>query len=190
MTRYIIMGAGGLAREVDMYFSQGHTMLIPKDREKDLSGLAGDGVEGVVAVGDPVLRKKLWNIMTGKGVSPATLISHSFRYYSKYNFIDPGCVICPGAMITIGIRLWHNVYININATIGHDTTIGPHSIVNPGANIGGNVTIGEGVLIGAGAVIKQDLTIGDWARIGSGANIVKDVPAGETWISPAARRMQ
>lgn len=101
-----------------------------------------------------------------------------------------------------------DVDIGANTTIdrgsGHDTVIGPGSMIDNLVQIGHNVVLGRGcilagqvgisgstklgdfVMAGGQAGLAGHLNIGSGARIGAQAGLMKDVAAGETVIgSPA-----
>ncbi|HTQ70450.1 MAG TPA: UDP-3-O-(3-hydroxymyristoyl)glucosamine N-acyltransferase, partial [Acidocella sp.] len=78
------------------------------------------------------------------------------------------------------------VHIDNLVQIGHNVTIGPHSVVVAQAGVSGSTHIGQGVMIAAQAGLTGHLTIGDKARIGAQSGVMQDVPAGEEVLgSPA-----
>jgi UDP-3-O-[3-hydroxymyristoyl] glucosamine N-acyltransferase len=70
--------------------------------------------------------------------------------------------------------------------IGHNTVIGPASIVVAQAGIAGSCRIGRGVVLAGQAGIADHVTIGDGAQIGSQAGVHRDVPAGAGMIGTPA----
>jgi serine acetyltransferase len=72
------------------------------------------------------------------------------------------------------------VHIDQNATIGHDTTIGAFSRLNPQACVSGSVKIADGVLVGASATVLQGLSVAARATVGAGSVVVRDVAADST----------
>lgn len=70
--------------------------------------------------------------------------------------------------------------------IGHNSTIGSHSILTPNVVVLGGAKIGSHCWIGCGTKIKDGLTVGDNAITGMDSTVTKDVPKNETWVgSPA-----
>jgi len=64
--------------------------------------------------------------------------------------------------------------------IGHNVTIGKHSIVTAGVTIAGSTKIGNYVWIGPNSIIRENIFIGDNAFIGMGSVVTKSVENG--WI--------
>jgi len=68
------------------------------------------------------------------------------------------------------------VRVNRGALIGHHTSIGDYSTIQPGANIAGCCDIGRAVYVGIGAVVIDRVKVGAQAVIGAGSLVTKDVP--------------
>ncbi len=79
------------------------------------------------------------------------------------------------------------VYIDSDATIGHDVTIGACTHIGSRAFIAGNVRIGERVNIHPCAAIASGVEVGDDAVIGMGAVVLKNVPPRCTVFGNPAR---
>ena len=71
--------------------------------------------------------------------------------------------------------------------IGHNCTIGPHSILVAQAGIAGSTRLGSYVVVGGQAGLVDHIEIGDRAMIGAQAGVVRNVPEGQIVIgTPAA----
>jgi sugar O-acyltransferase (sialic acid O-acetyltransferase NeuD family) len=140
-----------------------------------------------IAVGDNLLRNKIYDNLQEKNLTPV-------------NAIHPSAVIDPSAAIAAtGVMVAANVTINPLATIGtgvicntgciieHECVVGNFAHIGPGAVLCGNVKIGERTFVGANAVIKQGIIIGKNAMIGAGAVVVKDVADNVTVIGVPAK---
>lgn len=140
-----------------------------------------------IAVGDNLLRKKIYENLRLKDISP-------------FNAIHPSAVIDTSATIAAaGVMIAAHVVINPLAVVGtgaicntgciieHECMVGNFSHIGPGAVLCGNVKIGAGTFVGANAVIRQGITVGKNAMIGAGAVVVKDVADNITVMGVAAK---
>ncbi|ETX03111.1 MAG: hypothetical protein ETSY1_01240 [Candidatus Entotheonella factor] len=64
--------------------------------------------------------------------------------------------------------------------IGHNTTVGAHSVVAAQTGLSGSVRVGQGVRMGGQVGIADHTTIGDGAAIGAQSGIGQDVEPGAT----------
>ena len=129
-----------------------------------------------IGIGNPVLRKKiayqfeqLGGIFTST-VSPLAQIGHFG------NSIGAGCNIMTGAVITNDVKIGNGVLINLNCTVGHDSSLGDFVEMSPGVHISGNCKVGAYSNIGTNATILPKVNIGENVIIGAGSVVTKDVP--------------
>lgn len=208
-SRYIIVGAGGHAREVLDVFQAS----TDSTEQCGLAGFLDDdpGIWGRVVNSYPVLGGVTWlrnnepTAFTGFcGVGKPLARMQAVRRYeeagltfgglthqratlTKLVSVGEGVILTAGSVLTNRVILGRHVHINLNATISHDCVVGDFCTVAPGANISGNVRLGTGVEVGVGAAITQGVTVGDWAVIGAGAVVINDIPAGATAVGVPAR---
>ena len=213
MKRIAIIGAGGFAREVAWLISDiahdpsrhgnsadievaGFLVSDPaKVLERD-SAVLGDfdwlesnHVDGLaMGIGTPEVRLRLGLELKRRfpQFSWPTLIHPSVKYDNSCQFAG-GVNICAGVIATVNVTLEEFAMVNLSCTIGHESTIGAGSVINPLAAISGGVKIGKCVLVGTHAVILQYVTIGDNAVVGSGAVVNRDVAANTTVIGIPAK---
>ena len=105
----------------------------------------------------------------------ATII-HPSVIYSKSVFIETGCVIQAGSILTVDVKIGSHVHINIDSTVGHDSVLEDFVTVNPGVHINGKSFVGSGTNIGTGVVMKQGIKIGKNVIVGAGSVLIKDIP--------------
>ena len=128
----------------------------------------------VLAIGRPAVRKQIRDSLRGAPIEYPPII-HPDSTIGWPVHISEGVVISAGARISTNITLGAHVHVDQNATIGHDSTIGEFSRLNPQACVSGSVNIGRGVQVGANATILQGLTINDDATVGACACVTRDV---------------
>lgn len=133
--------------------------------------------EFILGIGNPKLRKKLFDKFTNMGGKAVTIISKNCEIGSFGNKIESGAILTTGTILTNSITVKKGVLINLNCTIGHDTTIGEFVEICPNVSVSGHCEIGNLVFIGTGAIILPNLKIGNNSIIAAGSVVSKDVPA-------------
>ncbi len=71
--------------------------------------------------------------------------------------------------------------------IGHNVSIGNHSVIAAQTGIAGSTEIGEGVMLGGQVGLADHLKVGSGARIAAGSGVMKDIGPGEKWGGLPAR---
>ena len=132
--------------------------------------------EFIIGIGNPRLRKFLYEKFTKLGGNATTIISENAEVGSFGNIIENGVIITSGNIITNDIKIKRGTMVNLSCTIGHDTTIGEFVEICPNVSISGRCTIGNLVFIGTGATILPDITIGNNSVVAAGSVVTKDVP--------------
>lgn len=115
------------------------------------------------------------------------LIHPTVRFDHSSCAVAEGVILCAGIVGTVNITFSAFSMVNLNCTLGHESTLGRGCVLNPTVNISGGVNIGEGVLVGTGAQILQYLKIGAHSVVGAGAVVTKDVEAGTTVVGVPAK---
>lgn len=209
--KLIILGAGGLAREMALLVSHINAVRPQWDflgyigEPGCLSGqnfwvmpILGDDewllqqtfeADLLLGVGYPRLRQKIMDLYLprlGQFQFP-NLVHPRSDVDLRWVNLGFGNVITSGCVFTCNISVGNFNLFNLNSTIGHDAVIGNMNVINPGCNISGGVQIGHRVLIGTGAQVLEQLTIGDDAQIGAGAVVTKNVEGGQTVVGIPAK---
>lgn len=129
-----------------------------------------------IGIGNPILRKKLYDKFTSLGGEFTSTISPSAQIGVFGNQIANGCNIMTGTIITSDIQIMTGTLINLNCTIGHDSMIGSFVELSPGVHISGNCKIGDFTVFGTNATMLPKLTIGKNVIVGAGSVVTKDLP--------------
>ena len=140
-------------------------------------------VNMVLAVGDPSTKAMLVKMIDPSRVYFPVLIHPSVIIQDEGAVsIAGGTIISAGCVLTTDIAIGAHVLINLNSTVGHDTTIGDFSSIMPGCNVAGEVKIDRGVLVGSGTNIMNGIHVGTFSKIGMGSVVIHDV-ASETTVA-------
>jgi sugar O-acyltransferase (sialic acid O-acetyltransferase NeuD family) len=204
--KIVIIGAGGFARELRWLLEEleevtpgtwefaGYAIsdlkkLGPRDSKEEVIGdldflRANTQLFSALAmgIGAPVPRLKVSSELseTFDATYWPALIHPSVRYQQRSCSFGHGSIVCAGVIGTVNLRVEPFALIDLNCTLGHESTIGRAAVLYRAANISGQVSIGDGALVGTGAQILQGLQVGAGATVGAGAVVTKSVPAGET----------
>lgn len=154
----------------------------------------GSNLTAYIAIGSSTIRKKVvhkilsWNdqVYFPSLIDPSVIMDNDPETIS----IGQGVIICAGNIITTDVIIDDFVHVNLDCTIGHDTTIASFSTLSPGCHISGHVKIGECVFSGTGAVILEGISIAHHAILGAGAVITKDILEKGTYIGIPAKKIK
>lgn len=142
----------------------------------------------VVAIGNPIVKKKIINNINNRYVDYPTIIHPTVLIGDpSYVKIGKGCIICANNIITTNIKIGDFVILNLACTVGHDTTIGDYAAFMPTCNISGEVIINECVYCGTGVKIINQIEIGENSVIGAGAVVTSSQPDNCTIVGVPAK---
>jgi len=205
-----IYGAGGLGREVyELAISINNssnrwtTIVFIDDADKidnprNLSiykyseiknNFSLDEIEFCIAVGEPIIRKKIFDNLASSGMKLATLI-HPDVTIPKSTIIGEGTIICKFVSITCDISIGKNVYVHPMACIGHDAIIGENTIVSSYVDVAGSCNIGNCTFLAINVILKQGVSIGHNTIVGMGSIVHRDLPDGVIALGNPARPMK
>lgn len=202
----MIVGAGGLGREVALILKRGEKsgakwdFIGFVDDEKQGSTIEGYPILGpinyifeadvhpwvAIAIAETHTRKRIFNELKAVGVPIATLIDPN-TLISPYVSIGEGSIVCSGSTLTTNIKLGKGCVFLPGCFIGHDTVLGDWLSLMPYVTIAGEVTVGEGTFFGIDATVINKVSIGEWCYIGAGATVTKDIPAYSLAVGVPAR---
>jgi len=208
--KYVILGAGGFAREVclhiqDYEFSIGNKMPdfifvddVTEVKQVEIRKEKYNVVKNwkfpqgfcnfIIGIGSPLAKRIMVEKAIGVGLIPCKTVIHP-RAFVQDAFIGLGGIITPGVAVTTNVIIGDYVILNLNTTVGHDTVIGDFVTCNPLCSISGNVVLEEASFVGVGASVLEKKKVGRNAVVGAQACVVKNVPDNETHIGIPAKKM-
>jgi sugar O-acyltransferase (sialic acid O-acetyltransferase NeuD family) len=210
MKKIAIFGCGGFGREVLMIVIE---KINEYEKEWDFIGFYDENKEKgavingypvlggiielneissplglVIAIGDPLIKKKILNSLNNNHVFFPTLIHPNVVIANnKFSSIGKGCIVGPGNILSVNTKIGNHVIIDTLCSIGHDTIIKDFVSIMPGVNVSGQVLIEESVFIGTGAKIINHVEIGRETIVGAGAIVSKSLPEKCTAVGVPAK---
>ena len=207
MKNIIIIGAGGVGREVSLIIEKINKLKATWN----LIGFIDDNINSwnriingyqiiggmdlletlpldtyvVIAIANYNVKKKIANKINNK-FKFATIIDPKV-YIHDYMTIGEGTIIYEGAIITANIQVGNHVIISPKCGIGHDSIIKDYVSLLWNVNVSGNDVIEEGVMMGSGSTIIQGKKIGKGSIIGAGAVVIDDIDSFTTAVGVPAK---
>ena len=140
-----------------------------------------------IGIGNPVLRKQLFNNFTVNGGIVTSTISKLANIGSYDVNIGRGSNVLAGVNVSNNVQIGMGAILYYNSIVTHDCVIGDFVEISPGATILGRSKIGSYCQIGANATILPDITIGTNVIVGAGSIVTKDVPDNSVVLGVPAR---
>ncbi|ESK56749.1 acetyltransferase [Acinetobacter tjernbergiae] len=205
MNKLIIIGAGGMGREVawlarrcnrkivgflddtiekqNLVFNEVPVLGLVESYEKYLD------CDFILGIGNPRAREKIINNVLKKVKNFATLVDPTALIGENVN-LGEGVIIGAGSILTLDIKVGNHVIININTTISHDVIIKDYVTIAPNVALSGNIEVGKLVEIGTNAAVREKLHINNGAMIGMGAVVTKDISNNKIVIGNPAKNFK
>ena len=210
MKNIVIVGAGGVGREVSLIIQQinmleptwnliGYIDDNPENWGNVVNGYAVLGgidsltmmskdIYVVIAIANYEVKKRIVTKLNNK-FKFATII-HPKVYIHNYMNIGEGTIIYEGVILTANIEVGKHVIISPKCGIGHDSIIKDYVSLLWNVNISGNDIIEEGVMMGSGSTVIQGKKIGKASIVGAGAVVIKDVDIYSTVVGVPAKTIK
>lgn len=204
----VIIGAGGLAREV---FDLAH-VCYGWNKEFKVRGFLSDGPSHISELGyPPVLsnvqdyyiqdddvffcaignvhhRKKTVEIILNKGgsfinlIHPLAILSPSVKY-------GTGIAVKAFSTIASDVEIGDYSYIQGSVILGHDVVIGKYCQLNSFSFLAGNVRLEDLCIVNAGARLIQKVLVEEAGVVGMGSVVINRVRKGSTVFGVPAKRI-
>lgn len=207
MKNIVIIGAGGVGREVSLIIQQINELeptwnllgFIDDNTDNWGKVINGYSVIGgmdsleflsndtyiVIAIANYEVKKKIVNKINNK-FKFATIV-HPKIWIHDYMTVGQGTIIYEGVILTANIEIGNHVIISPKCGVGHDSIIKDYVSLLWNVNVSGNDLIEEGVMMGSGSTVIQGKKIGKGSIIGAGAVVVNDIESFSTAVGvPAA----
>lgn len=205
----LLVGAGGLAREVLAAVRLLPDVWNPVGALDDTAALHGTLIDGVPVLGGlsqladhPDAAVVCCVANARRPLSRLSLVSRLGLPDERWATIVHPAAVTSGASLGCGTVLLAGVVITTPLSIGRHVVAMPHVLITHDdevsdgvtfagrASLGGGVFVGESAYLGQGAVVREGVKIGAGAVVGMGAVVLQDVPAGETWAGVPARPLR
>jgi sugar O-acyltransferase (sialic acid O-acetyltransferase NeuD family) len=205
MKELIIVGAGGLGRELFSYIESDNPIFNFKGFLDDRSNILDNtprnpGIIGspdtyipgpnqvyLAAIGNSQARfrytKHLRNLDVdfGQVIHPAAHVSHMAK-------LGRGTIIGPRVGVSVDVNIGEFTFIQEYTVIGHDAVIGDWCQINSHCTLSGNCNIGNYVQIGPNCVVTSGAIIEDNVTIAPGSVVYGRIKSGLTVLGNPARR--
>jgi sugar O-acyltransferase (sialic acid O-acetyltransferase NeuD family) len=129
-----------------------------------------------IGIGNPVLRKKMYNTCTALGGELSTIVSPRATVGSYDVVLGTGSFVLPHAILSNSVSIGMGCIVYYSSIITHDCVIGDFVEISPNAILLGRSSVGSYSRIGANATVLPDVKIGQNVIVGAGAIVTKDVP--------------
>ena len=207
MESLLLLGAGGLAREViaSVGSAGSHRIVGVLDDDHSLHGSRLDGVPVIGHISQAPLRDEQLLVCIESGPSRervvrrmitagveserfATCVDPAVRVPSGC-MVGPGSILLPGGVLTASVTIGSHVVAMPSVVFARDDVVADFATLNTGALLGDGVHIGRGAELGMASAVRRRLMVGAYATLGMGGVLMEDLPSYETWAGVPARRL-
>lgn len=209
MQSVILIGAGGLAREV-VALLEGSQEYKPTGLLDDNEALYGTDIGGLPVLGsvDSVGDHGDADILvcTGSGRSRRAIVDRLHRMgvddsryatvvapdvqISSDSSVGVGSIILAGSVLTASVTVGRHNVLMPHAVCTHDNQLGDYVTLCAGVALGGHVVVAHEAYLGMNSSVRQHVQIGESAVLGMGSVLLTDVPADEIWAGNPARNIK
>lgn len=213
MTPFLILGAGGTARDVLEWLpalaAAGRPYhcigVLDDDAAKRGADIGGAKVLGTLAeaarwpdvavvdaLGGPRSHRRRGEMIGRTGLARERFISlvHPAAIVAASASVGVGALVYPFTWVGPGVRLADHVTVLSHGSVNHDASVGAGTILASHVMLAGGVTVEDHCYLGAGARVRQGVRIGAGAMVGMGSVVIGDVPPGATVAGNPARPLR
>ncbi|MNQ59060.1 putative acetyltransferase EpsM [compost metagenome] len=129
-----------------------------------------------IGIGNPVLRKKMYDVFSSLGGEFVSTIS-PLAYIGSYDVeIGLGSTILPGVIFSNSVKLGKGCLIYYNSIVTHDCVVGDFVEMSPRVTVLGRCEIGSYTQLGANCTVLPNIKIGENVIVGAGTIVTKNIP--------------
>jgi sugar O-acyltransferase (sialic acid O-acetyltransferase NeuD family) len=204
-TQLGIIGSGGFAREVlqlskdiknkkniwydEIFFVELDDFytkaVVDETRVLKFSECDLNKMKFIIAIGDPVLKKKVHNELPNN-IHYTSLISQLSFIAGDVKY-SQGLIVMPFSYVSCNVKIGKHVHINSHCTIGHDTKIGNYSTTACSVMIAGENNISDLCYFGMNSSTRQGISICEKVTIGLNAGVVKSIIKSGVYIGTPSK---
>ena len=202
----IVLGAGGLAREItswnnlsrnkyniigyldDLYNSEQPNSYNLNVLGKIEYDMFSEKTKAICAITNCSKKEELY-IQSEIYQFKFQNYIHSTCLIGERTSYGKGIVMLPYSIISCDTKVGNLVFINNGTQIGHDVAIGNFTSIMANVDIGGSAKIGNNVFIGSNAVILPGVKIPDNTIIGAGSVVIRSIKQVGSYFGNPAKKI-
>jgi sugar O-acyltransferase (sialic acid O-acetyltransferase NeuD family) len=205
----VIIGAGGLAREVyDLA-----RICFPDQKDLNIKGFLSDDLTNIEELGYPKIvsntadykieKDDVFFCAIGNVLDRKKIVNNIILKGGKFiNLIHPTANISPSVKLGIGVaiksycvissdvHIGDFTFLQSSVIMGHDVKIGKYCQINSFSFFAGDSEIKDHVTVNAGAKLIQNVKVGPGAVIGMGSVVLRNVKEQTTVFGIPAMRLK
>ena len=174
----VLIGYGGHAREIMAQMNMTLTCYVDDEFVNEntlpISKLRFEKCEVMVAIGDPIDRKKIVDKLPSN-TKYFSFIHPTAQIMDNNIEIGEGSFVGANSIITTNVKIGKHSLLNRGCHVGHDSVIGDYLSMMPNSVISGNVNIGDCFYMGTNSSVREKINICDNVTIGLNSGVVKDI---------------
>lgn len=209
MKNIVILGAGGMGREVFGYvkdcINAGAVWSIKGFIDDNLDALKNyknyapilstissyvplenDAV--IVAIADPQIKKNCVEILQKKGAKFEKLI-HPTCTIGENVEIGEGVVMAAYSGATCDVKIGNFCFLNRHASLGHDSSIGDFTSLSSYCDVTGFASLGECAFMSSHATIAPRVKVGNNVKVGINSAVISNVKDGASVFGTPAQKI-
>ena len=188
MSEYIVIGAGGLARELSDYIEKDKIFGFLADVKPTEKFLKDKYLGKILKVKNYRKFKFIFAIANQKSKSSVLKfikdqkikikfvnIVHHTSFISSEVKLGRGNIIAPQTCISYGCSIGNFNVINFASFLGHNTKLGNYNHLAPKSSIMGNCKIGNYNYVGANSIIESKIIVGSNNSVLSGSKCLNNI---------------